>query len=487
MEPKKSDDTIRLAETDSIQLGSVLINPPTRQIFFDTQNIVIEPRVMRVLIALAQANGLVVGRDDLIRRCWDDRVVGDNAIQRAVSKVRHIGADFAQGSFEVETIRGVGYSLKLAEGEPASIEQTSQPLLSRRSIIASSGAVAVLGLAGLLQTRVERVDPRSKALFERAETARRDEGCALAPQQAASLFRSAIEITPTFAAAWGGLALVAAKALDNNDEIERNRRLVNSAANRAAELDPEHPYHKIATALAEPTYARWSKARAKLELLEKRYAEGWDLPGAIGFLAMCSGDLDISIAAFRRALSKQWNLPAIQSWLAIVLLMAGRDEESMTTADEALKQSPNNWCSWETRFRTSLMAGNFQAASALVADDNAVPVNLSPQGRRSRIMLSRAVWDRDPASSRETIEYFRKTISEKPGYVPLAAAPLAMLEEYDLLTIAIRGYLLSEGPLAVPPEWRRHPWFLYQPPLLPLHAHGPVRMAMQQVGLRPMR
>jgi tetratricopeptide (TPR) repeat protein len=295
-----------------------------------------------------------------------------------------------------------------------------------------------------------------------------------------------LRIAPDYGAPWGGLALVAAKNLDRNDDNERNRRIALSAAKRGAELDPAHPYPRIAVALVEPTYKRWAARRESLELLEKRLATGWDLPAAIGFLALCCGHLDISIGAFRRALDNQWNLPGVQFWLAHALLMAGRDEESLAVADEALAHSPNNWCAWETAFRMNLISGNFTAASTLVADPKAAPINLRPRGRISRLMLSRAIIDGDAASRKECLDYYRESIAQWPSSLPLAAAPLALLREFDLLTTSITGYLLSEGPMAVPPDWRRHPWFLYQPPLLELHDHPPVRRAMLEVGLEPM-
>ena len=43
---------------------------------------------MQVLVALAAADGAIVGRDDLTRRCWEGRVVGEDAINRVISRLR---------------------------------------------------------------------------------------------------------------------------------------------------------------------------------------------------------------------------------------------------------------------------------------------------------------------------------------------------------------------------------------------------------------
>ena len=56
----------------------------------------------------------MVSRSDLIDRCWDGRVVGDNAINRVISRLRQLAANDDGGDFEIETIPRVGYRLKAA-------------------------------------------------------------------------------------------------------------------------------------------------------------------------------------------------------------------------------------------------------------------------------------------------------------------------------------------------------------------------------------
>ena len=40
----------------------------------------------------------IVTRDELVERCWDGRVVGDDAINRVLSRMRHIAADFGRAA-----------------------------------------------------------------------------------------------------------------------------------------------------------------------------------------------------------------------------------------------------------------------------------------------------------------------------------------------------------------------------------------------------
>lgn len=97
---------------------------------------------MQVLVALANAGGAVVTREELIESCWGDRIVGDDSIHQVISKIRKLGSGSGRG-IPVETVRGVGYRLDL---RPTLAEL---PLHSSRPRRLRTVALAVLGLAGV--------------------------------------------------------------------------------------------------------------------------------------------------------------------------------------------------------------------------------------------------------------------------------------------------------------------------------------------------
>jgi TolB-like protein len=73
---------------------------------------------MQVLVALARRRAEVVSRDDLIAECWGGRVVGDDAINRCIQRIRKLAGE--RSGFSVATIAGVGY--RLEEMAPPIIE-----------------------------------------------------------------------------------------------------------------------------------------------------------------------------------------------------------------------------------------------------------------------------------------------------------------------------------------------------------------------------
>lgn len=106
-------DEIDLAHTASFTLGLLTVNPALRTVALrNAESESLEPRVMQVLVALAQAGGGILSRDDLISRCWQGRIVGEDAINRVISRLRHLGRGIGAGSIDLETVPRVGYRLK---------------------------------------------------------------------------------------------------------------------------------------------------------------------------------------------------------------------------------------------------------------------------------------------------------------------------------------------------------------------------------------
>src|SRR5688572_24761566 len=100
-----------LSKAAPFTLGPLEVDPSTRRVVQGERESVLEPRVMRVLVALASASGKVLSRDDLIALCWDGQIVGDNAINRVISLLRQVLADLAGTAVKLETITKVGFRL----------------------------------------------------------------------------------------------------------------------------------------------------------------------------------------------------------------------------------------------------------------------------------------------------------------------------------------------------------------------------------------
>jgi DNA-binding response OmpR family regulator len=135
--PENPITPIDLAREPAFTLGAIEVRPSLREICLNKHIEVVEPRVMQVLVALAQADGTVVSRDQLIARCWDGRVVGDDAINRCIAKLRRLEVADPEGSFRIETVRRVGHRLLC-------VESRAEPRRMRRWYLIAMGAGAIL-------------------------------------------------------------------------------------------------------------------------------------------------------------------------------------------------------------------------------------------------------------------------------------------------------------------------------------------------------
>jgi DNA-binding winged helix-turn-helix (wHTH) protein/TolB-like protein/Flp pilus assembly protein TadD len=71
----------------------------------------LEPKVMQVLVCLAENAGEVVSKERLMRRVWPDAFVGDDVLTRCISELRRVFGDDAKEPRFIQTIPKNGYRL----------------------------------------------------------------------------------------------------------------------------------------------------------------------------------------------------------------------------------------------------------------------------------------------------------------------------------------------------------------------------------------
>ncbi|RKZ06961.1 hypothetical protein DRQ32_10580, partial [bacterium] len=132
------------------RLGEWRIDPALNRISDGKVTHQVEPRVMDVLVCLASRPGEVFSRDDLLQAVWQDVVVGEEALTRAISELRRLLEDDHRSPRFVETIRKGGYRLV------SPVETVAEPpARSRLGLWWTVGAllVVILLVAGLALLR----------------------------------------------------------------------------------------------------------------------------------------------------------------------------------------------------------------------------------------------------------------------------------------------------------------------------------------------
>ncbi|MEJ0064520.1 MAG: winged helix-turn-helix domain-containing protein [Caulobacteraceae bacterium] len=110
---------VSLAHEPAARLGALNIDPASRRVVHDDgREEFLEPRVMQVLVTLLRADGRILSRDELLDTCWPGVLVGEDALNRVMGRLRRLAGGVGAEAFKIETVTKVGYRL-VRLGEPA--------------------------------------------------------------------------------------------------------------------------------------------------------------------------------------------------------------------------------------------------------------------------------------------------------------------------------------------------------------------------------
>jgi Tol biopolymer transport system component/DNA-binding winged helix-turn-helix (wHTH) protein len=159
---------LTLAREAPFSLAGTHVRPAALEVETGGRVTALEPRVMKVLVAMHRASGHPVSRDELIDICWDGRIVTEGALNRCVMQLRK--ALLCNPRIKLDTIPTVGYRLQgSADIEPLAAANTDEPLppgassapppadvaqrtfpsLPRRWLLAGAVGAAVVAIAGV--------------------------------------------------------------------------------------------------------------------------------------------------------------------------------------------------------------------------------------------------------------------------------------------------------------------------------------------------
>lgn len=163
---------LTLARELPFSLCDTAVRPSALEVETGGKVTALEPRVMKVLVALHRAKGHPVSRDELIDLCWDGRIVTEGALNRCVMQLRK--ALLVNPRIKLDTIPTVGYRLQsgaeapplpepansdepcVEAPEPPPVRPAGQtppaapafPSLRRRWLFAGAVAAAFVAIAG---------------------------------------------------------------------------------------------------------------------------------------------------------------------------------------------------------------------------------------------------------------------------------------------------------------------------------------------------
>ncbi|MCL9998748.1 MAG: winged helix-turn-helix domain-containing protein [Erythrobacter sp.] len=486
--PLRRMDSIQLGHERRFVLGGLSIDPPSRRVSRGGKIEDLEPRVMQVLVALAQAEGNVVSRDELFNRCWDGRIVGEHAINRVIARLRKLENEF-EGAFRIETVTKVGYRLVVTGSASERAPDLSPPAvatpggksgLSRRTLLAA-GAIAVAGAAGLgvyaLGSR-RQTNEAALAFYRKGIEAQR-QGLAEQNEQAVAHFRKAVDADPLFADGWGALALSYRHLLEMRPTGEEAAlaQSARSAAMRALELDPRNADAETALILIPPIYGNWAKIERDCRAALQRHPDAWLLHGNIGNVALETGRSRAAVAHFEHAIAIDQFLPISWAKRADALWSAGRIEEADRSLSDAFERWPRHPRIWFARCQFLTFAGRPDEALLMIANQKAHPFGVPASAIEDALLVAKAAGSAGAAETRAALERTRSGSVAQFVWLCCAAGQLttALQRLDDYFTIPMNT--------AAPKLARRYTAFLFSPPAKPLWHLAEFSRLTERIGL----
>ncbi len=490
---------IDLAAIPAFALGPLRIDPPLREVAGPHGRESLEPRVMMVLVALAEADGRTVSRDMLIARCWGGLAVSDDAINRVIGRLRKLAE--TSGAFAIETVTRVGYRLTPAAAAAAPPgprqEAGAAPGVPRRLLLAGGlGATVLAGAGAVLLARrrppaerpatVALVDSGREALLEH-EPARQRQGVAM--------LREAVLADPQSPLGWGALALgnVMIRLRTPHAQQPALVRETEAAIARALALDPVQPEALAARAALVQLFGNWAAYEAALTAAEARPSPLWQHRSSrarflnqVGRSGAALAAADADLAANPAAL-----YPRVTRAIAASAL--GRTLEADRDTADTVRLFPGNYLGFFHRFYFLAYAGRLDEARRLLEDPLARPraipeAELAQSGRLLEALAAPA----GPAADAHIAEY-EALVPQGRGYMENAVRVAAALGRADHAFRWAEGHLLA--PIERLPDRRfanqdnygpaaeRLTDHLFYPPVTRLHADPRFLVLMEKTGL----
>jgi tetratricopeptide (TPR) repeat protein len=487
---------------------------------------------MQVLVALVRARGAIMSRDELIASCWDGRIVGEDAINRVMSRLRRLAETLGAGVFHVETLTKVGYRLVQEVGvlytpaEPVRDATAEEPALAatvaaaqelplrgarggtrfgRRTVLGGLAATGVAAVTPMAWTWLSELNRRWGGHVPKPEAERFYEagmqaqyfGVADTSEQAVAYFRQAAAIDPDWADAWGSLAMSYRHILDGETNSEQLQlvEMTRSAARRALELDPNNAEALVALTLIPSPFRRWAEAEREYRPMVDRFPRAFVMRGHLGRLMGDVGRWGEACAAGKIASGENPLVSVASASYARSLWCARRLQEAETEIERGIRTWPKHFVVWFNKMTFLTYSGRPAEAIAFASNRDGWPAAMPDFLFERRITEARAVATRGPADIAAALTSYDQMIQRSLSQVPFVLPAenvvgfFATIGEFDRAFDVLQSFFFDRGRYAPPvrrsfgPLTRRSSSMLFMPNVSNLWSEPRFSRLLQELGL----
>ena len=134
----------------AFRVGSWLVEPSLNSIFRNGRIVRLEPKVMEVLVCLAEHADETLSKEKLLQIVWPDTFVSDDALKHSISELRRVFEDDAREPRVIQTVAKRGYRLVATVEQVNGANQASdsaEKATSRRMSPSAGGRWALATVA----------------------------------------------------------------------------------------------------------------------------------------------------------------------------------------------------------------------------------------------------------------------------------------------------------------------------------------------------
>ena len=316
------------------------------------ESVRLEPKVLELLVLLAERADDVVSRDAIIDRLWPDTVVGEDTLARTVSKLRKALGDDSKAQRYIETLSKRGYRLivpasqrsaasasGVIHGDLASIDQAHQPVLAtntvyapdadspkRRKILSLYGVVLLLAATVSLFVLYSHLwpeaspDPQAPGAVATRANDFYFQYSRPGNESAIALFEQLIATKPEYGPGYAGLANALVQ------KVVRWQRPPADGAPDYRHLGDAIRQGHTRTATAQQTLIRALQLAEQAVELDPDNAESHK---ALGFVFSAQERYGQALASYQHAVSLDQNAWGALINIGDVLEIAGRNHEAL--------------------------------------------------------------------------------------------------------------------------------------------------------------
>jgi DNA-binding winged helix-turn-helix (wHTH) protein/tetratricopeptide (TPR) repeat protein len=350
-----------MSHAAEFHVGDWRVDGPGCRLHSEEARVSLEPKVMDLLLLLADRAGAVVSRDELLAALWPGVIVGDDTLARTVSKLRSALRDDVRNPAYIETVPKRGYRLIAPVTNPETPAPARRRSALRWMAVLAALLIVVAGLLWVVQRAGEEAPPsETELLASRADDfymrfTQADNAAAI------DLYERVIAMDPEHPGAQAGLANALVQRVirwpddqpgvstvtdaisSGLNETPQARELLaraESLAQRALRHSPDNADALKALGLVYATSGRLDEARELYERAAALDADAWEPLVNLGELDQIDGDLPSAAEHLSQAYEVMQRLydrepQKVGPWHASIGVAIGELHEEMGNPEDA--------------------------------------------------------------------------------------------------------------------------------------------------------